>query len=93
MDLFVRVKVRYSVEMGTTKHFTLSHSHFWEFTLFVDERDQIHGTSSNHVQNVLIVHEFDLSPADSLNVVFLLFQFENVLDEELLQVFVGIINA
>ncbi len=79
--------------IGYSKRFILSHSHLREFALLVDERDQIHGPSCNHVQNILIVNEFDLSPADSLRIVFLLFQLENVLDEELLQVFVGIINA
>jgi hypothetical protein len=41
----------------------------------------------------LIVDEFDVLPADILLIVFLLFQLENVPNEELLQVLVGVVDA
>ncbi len=44
-------------------------------------------------RSYLIVNELDVVPVDRLVVVFLLFQLEDMLDEELLEIFVGIVDA
>ena len=61
--------------------------------LFVNESDDIHGTNSNHVQNLLIVNKLYILPVDILMVVLFLFQLKNVLHKKLLQVLVGIVDA
>ena len=48
---------------------------------------------SNQIQSFLIINEFNMMPIDRFQVVFFLFQFENVLDEKLLQILVGKIDA
>ena len=48
---------------------------------------------SNQIQSFLIVNEFNMMPIDCFQIVFFLFQFENVLDEKLLKIFVGKIDA
>jgi hypothetical protein len=42
---------------------------------------------------VLVVLELEVFPVDSLCCVCFLFQLENVLDEELLKTFVGVVDA
>lgn len=64
-----------------------------ELALFVDEGDDVHGFVGDHVQSVLVVSELDVLPADVLQVVLLLLQFEDVSHEELLQVLVGKVDA
>ena len=43
--------------------------------------------------NVLIVDEVNMLPADLLSVVLVLFHLEDVLDEKLLEVLVGVVDA
>ncbi len=64
-----------------------------ELALFIDEGDDVHGFVGDHVQSILVVCELDVLPADVLQVVLLLLQFEDVTDEELLQVLVGEVDA
>ncbi len=64
-----------------------------ELALFINEGDDVHGFVGDHVQGVLVVCELDVLPADVLQVVLLLLQFEDVADEELLQVLVGEVDA
>lgn len=64
-----------------------------ELALLVDEGDDVHGFVGDHVQSVLVVRELDVLPADVLQVVLLLLQFEDVSHEELLQVLVGKVDA
>lgn len=67
--------------------------HLGEPTLFVNEGDDVHGLDGDHVQSVLVVGELDVLPVDVLQVVFLLFQLEDVAHEKLLQVLVGKVDA
>ena len=64
-----------------------------EFGFFVYEGHDVHGFDCDQVQGVLVVDELDVLPTDALCVVFFLFQFENVPHKELLQVFVGVVDA
>lgn len=64
-----------------------------ELALFIDKRDNVHGLDGDHVQCVLVVGELDVLPADVLQVVLLLLQFEDVPHKELLQVLVGEVDA
>ena len=61
--------------------------------LFVDQRDDIHGFDGDEVEYALIVFEGDVFPIDMFVVVLLLFEFEDVMNEELLQVLVGVVDA
>lgn len=67
--------------------------HLGELALLVDEGDDVHGFVGDHVQSVLVVGELNVLPADVLQVVLLLLQFENVANEELLQILVGEVDA
>ena len=64
-----------------------------ESTLLVDQRDEIHRFHRDQIENPLIIFEGDVLPVDVLVVVFFLFEFENVMNEELLQILVRIIDA
>ena len=64
-----------------------------EDALLVDEGHDTHRTHGNQVEGRLIVHEFNFPPIDVLSIVFGLLQFEDVLHEKLLQMFVRKINA
>lgn len=64
-----------------------------ELALFINEGNDVHGFVGDHVQSVLVVRELDVLPADVLQVVLLLFQFEDVANKELLQVLVGKVDA
>ena len=64
-----------------------------ELALLVDERDDVHGFDGDHVQGVLVVGELDVLPADVLQVVLLLLQFEDMPNKELLQVLVRKVDA
>lgn len=64
-----------------------------KFRLFIDQSHDVQLLDSNQVQGILIVDEFYVLPIDSLVIVLLLLQFENVLYEELLQILVGIVDA
>lgn len=64
-----------------------------ELALLIDEGDDVHGFVGDHVQSVLVVRELDVLPADVLQVVLLLLQFEDVPHKELLQVLVGKVDA
>lgn len=67
--------------------------YLWELALFIDEGDNVHGFVGNHVECVLVVCELDVLPADVLQVVLFLLQFENVPYKELLQVLVGKVDT
>lgn len=40
--------------------------YLWEFALFIDKWDDVHGFDGDHVQSVLIVSEFNVLPVDVL---------------------------
>jgi len=61
--------------------------------LFINQREQVAGYSSQEIEDVLVVTELDVIPHDVLFQVLLLLKLEDVADEELLQLFVGKINA
>ena len=61
--------------------------------LLVDQGDDVHRFHSDQVQYALVVFEGDVAPVDVLVVVLLLFEFEDVMDEELLEVLVGVVDA
>ena len=64
-----------------------------EHGFFVDQAQNIHWPGRDHVQNVLVVSEFNALPVDSFSLVLFLFHFENVSDEKLLQVFIRKVDA
>lgn len=66
---------------------------FREFAFFVDQRHYVHRSGGDQVQGLLIIDEFYVLPIDALQVVLFLFQLEDMSDEELLQIFVGIVDA
>lgn len=65
----------------------------WKFSLLVDKSHDVNGPDSNQIQNALVIDEINVFPRNPLRTISFLFHFENVLDEELLQMFVDIINA
>lgn len=67
--------------------------YLWELALLINKGNDIHRFHGNHVQSILVVGEFDVLPIDILQVVLLLFDFENVADEELLQVLICKVDA
>jgi len=70
-----------------------SKRYLWKATFFVDQRNDIHRFLSQHIQCGLVIHELNMLPRNAFFVVLFLFQFENVLYEELLKVFVAIIDT
>lgn len=64
-----------------------------KLALFINKGDDVHRFVGYHVQRVLIVRELDVLPADVLQVVLLLLQFEDVANKKLLQVLVGKVDA
>ena len=66
---------------------------FGKSTLFVDQRNDIHRFDGNQIENPLIIFEGDVLPIDVFVVVFLLFEFEDVMDEELLEILIGVVDA
>jgi hypothetical protein len=64
-----------------------------KFTLFVDESHYVELLDRDEVECVLIVNKLNVLPIYRLVIVLLLFQFENVLHEELLKILIGIIYA
>ena len=62
-------------------------------TFFVDQCDQIHRFAGDQVENALVIFEGNMAPVDTLIVVFLLLELEDMVNEKLLQVFVRIVNA
>ena len=80
----------------------------WELRLFIHNRQKIHRFLGNQIQGHLrisgfagidhrildlIINEADLLPVDALLVVLLLLHLEDVRHEELLKVFVGVVDA
>ena len=61
--------------------------------LFVDQRDDIHGLDGDQIEYALIVFEGNVFPIDVFVVVLLLFEFEDVMNEELLEILIGVIDA
>ncbi len=76
-----------------TRRDVIGWAHLGKFRLLVDERHDVERLDGDQIEGVLIVDELDVLPADVLLVVLLLFQFEDVAHEELLQVLVGVIDA
>lgn len=68
-------------------------AHLGEFALLINEGDDVHRFDGDHVQRVLVVSELDVLPVDVLQVVLLLLQLEDMSHKELLQVFVGKVDA
>lgn len=68
-------------------------TYFREFALFVDQAHNGHRLSGDHVQDVLVVLELQMLPANALGGVRFLLQLENVLHEELLQSLVSVVDA
>ena len=66
---------------------------FGELALLVDERHEVERADGDEVERLLVVDELDVVPVDGLVVVLLLLHLEDVLDEELLQVLVGVVDA
>lgn len=64
-----------------------------KFALLINEGDDVHGFVGDHVQCVLVVCELDVLPADVLQVVLFLLQFEDMANKELLQVLIGKVDA
>lgn len=67
--------------------------YLWELALLINKGNDIHRFHGNHIQSVLVVSEFDVLPVDILQVVLLLLNFENMANEELLQVLVCKVDA
>lgn len=59
----------------------------------INQSQQVTGHPSQEVQDVLIVPKVDVIPRNAFLLVLLLFQLEDVANEELLQLLVGKINA
>lgn len=68
-------------------------SPFRELGFLVNQSHDVERTNSDQVQSFLVVHELNVLPVDGLIVVLFLFQFEDVLHEELLQILVRIVDA
>ena len=66
---------------------------FGESTLFVDQGDDVHRLHGNQIENPLIIFEGDVLPLDVFVVVFFLFEFEDMMNEELLEILIGIVDA
>lgn len=66
---------------------------FWKFCFLIDQCHYVQLLDGYQVQCILIVNKFNVLPIDALVIVFLLFQFENVLHEKLLQIFIRKIDA
>lgn len=64
-----------------------------ELGFLVDQGHDVERFDGNQIQGVLVIDEFNVLPADVFLIILLLFQFEYVADEELLQILVGVIDA
>lgn len=78
---------------GKLHFYVLPLNHLGELALFIDEGDDVHGFVGDHVQSILVVCELDVLPADVLQVVLLLLQFEHVANKELLEILIGKVDA
>lgn len=65
----------------------------WEVALLVDKSQHIQRFSGQNVQRALVVLVVDVRPEDVLTGILILFKLENMLDEELLQLLVGEVDA
>ena len=68
-------------------------SNLWKLWLFVNEGHQVERPDGDQVEGLLVVDELDVMPVDGLHVVLLLLQLEDVTNEKLLQIFVGVVDA
>ena len=64
-----------------------------EPALLVNKRDYVERFLREQIQNLLVVRKQNVLPVDSLARVLGLLQLEDVLDEELLQILVGVVDA
>lgn len=83
----------YSIVFGACELTKKQHGHLWKMAFFIDKSQQVAGFHSQNVQDVLIVTKADFVPHNVFFPVLLLLQLEDVAHEELLQLFVGKINA
>lgn len=68
-------------------------TYFRKFTLFVDEGHDVDRSGSNQIENDLVIDEFDMFPGYPFFVVVFLFHLKNVLNEELLEMFISVVDA
>jgi len=68
-------------------------SNLWKLWLFINERHQVERPDGDEVEGLLVVDKLDVMPVDGLHVVLLLLQLEDVTNEKLLQIFVGIVDT
>lgn len=66
---------------------------FREFALLINQGHNVQLFDCNQIQSILVVYKFNVLPVDSFQIVFFLFQLEDVTHKKLLQVFIGVINA
>ena len=64
-----------------------------ELGLLVNQGDDVHWLLGDHVECGLVVNEGNLLPVNALLAVLLLLHLEDMFHKELLQVFVGIVDA
>jgi hypothetical protein len=64
-----------------------------EASLLIDKRNDVHWLIRNHIECLLVVFERDLGPANVFFVILVLLHLEDVTNEELLKVFVGVVDA
>lgn len=68
-------------------------SDLWEGALLINKRQYVQRFGGQRVQGALVVLVVDVLPDNVFTGVLLLLQLENVLDEELLQLLVGVVDA
>ena len=64
-----------------------------EVAFLINNSQHVHGFVGQYVQGALVVAVVDVLPDDVLSGVLFLLQLENVLDEKLLQLLVGKVDA
>lgn len=67
--------------------------YLWELALFINEGDDIHRLECYDFQSLAVISEVNVTPGNVLCMVFLLFQLEDMVHEELLKVLIGNVNA
>lgn len=67
--------------------------YLWELALFINEGDDIHRLECDDFQSLAVISEVNVTPGNVLCMVFLLFQLEDMVHEELLKVLIGNVNA
>ena len=87
-----RVKICFAfLKLNFTKY--KEDTDLWEVALLVNERQHVHWFAGQHVQGALVVLVVDVLPNNVFTSILILLQLENVLDEELLELLVGEVDA